>query len=46
MRKEFAPSGSKFFPYRVDPFSEGIGLQKSKHEVTKVVSLAKYVGEI
>ena len=21
--KEFAPSGSKFFPYRVDQFSEG-----------------------
>ena len=21
--KEFAPSGSKFFPFRVDPFSEG-----------------------
>ena len=22
-RKEFAPHGSKFFPFRVDPFSEG-----------------------
>ena len=22
-RKEFAPRGSKFFPFRVDPFSEG-----------------------
>ena len=22
-RKEFAPMGSKFFPFRVDPFSEG-----------------------
>ena len=22
IRKEFAPSGSKFFPHRVDPFSE------------------------
>ena len=22
-RKEFAPNGSKFFPFRVDPFSEG-----------------------
>ena len=21
-RKEFAPKGSKFFPFRVDPFSE------------------------
>ena len=25
IRKEFAPKGSKFFPYRVDPFSEGAG---------------------
>ena len=23
-RKEFAPRGSKFFPFRVDPFSEGM----------------------
>ena len=23
VRKEFAPTGSKFFPYRVDPLSEG-----------------------
>ena len=23
-RKEFAPNGSKFFPLRVDPFSEGV----------------------
>ena len=23
IRKEFAPSGSKFFPYGVDPFSDG-----------------------
>ena len=23
IRKEFAPIGSKYFPYRVDPFSEG-----------------------
>ena len=22
-RYEFAPSGSKFFPFKVDPFSEG-----------------------
>ena len=22
-RKEFAPKGSKFFPFRVEPFSEG-----------------------
>ena len=24
-RKEFAPKGSKFFPFRVDPFSEAMG---------------------
>ena len=23
IRKEFAPRGSKFFPYRLDPISEG-----------------------
>ena len=23
-RKEIAPCGSKFFPFRVDPFSEGM----------------------
>ena len=23
MWKEFAPRGSKFFPYRIDPFTEG-----------------------
>ena len=23
-RKEFAPCGSKFFPFRVDPFSKGV----------------------
>ena len=22
-RKEFAPSGSKFFPFRIDPFQKG-----------------------
>ena len=31
--------GSKFFPFRVDIFSEGLGVQESKQEVTKVVSL-------
>ena len=25
-RKEFAPCGSKFFPFRVDPISEGFGV--------------------
>ena len=30
LRKEFAPKGSKFFPFRVDPFSEGTDVQASK----------------
>ena len=40
--KEFAPTGSKFFPFRVDPFQNRTDEQKSKQEVTKVVSLVKY----
>ena len=34
-REEFAPLGSKFFPFRVDPFSEGdwcIGTQTGSHK--------------
>ena len=41
-RKEFAPNGSKFFPFRVDHFSEGAGVQKSDQEVMKDVSLVKH----
>ena len=37
-RKEFAP-----FPFRIDYFSEGLGLQKSKQKHTKVVYLVKYL---
>ena len=40
-RKEFAPLGSTFFPFRVDHFSEGAYEQKSKQEVTKIVSLVQ-----
>ena len=40
-RKKLAPYGSKFFPFRVDPFQKGLGVQESKQEVTKVISLAK-----
>ena len=40
-RKEFAPMGSKFFPFRVDAFSEGLSLQEFKQEDTKVVSLVQ-----
>ena len=34
-RKEFAPKGSKFFPVRVDPISEGTwcaGKQRGSHK--------------
>ena len=34
-RKEFSPIGSKFFPFRVDPISEGIGVLESKQESQK-----------
>ena len=40
-RKEFASQGSKFFPFRADPFSEGAWCAVEKQEVTKVVSLVK-----
>ena len=43
-RKEFASKESKFFPLRTDPFSEGIGEQECKQEVTKVVSLVRNGG--
>ena len=32
-RKEFAPNGSKFFPFRGDPFQKGLNMQESKQEV-------------
>ena len=38
-RKEFAPQGSKFFPFRVDSFSKGV--QESKQEITKIVFLGR-----
>ena len=39
--KEFAALWGKFFSFRVDTFQMGFGEQKSKQEVTKVVSLVK-----
>ena len=27
-RKEFAPIGSNFFPFKVDPFQKGLGAQE------------------
>ena len=37
---------SKFFPFRVDCFSEGVRVQEGKEEVTKVVSLEKNSGKV
>ena len=31
----YAPHGSKFFPFRVDPFSEGFVAKKTKKEAIK-----------
>ena len=33
--------GSKFFPFRVDPFQKGHDVQKNQQEVTKIVFLVK-----
>ena len=45
-RKEFAPpftpKESKFFTFRIDPFSEGEGVQESKEKVIKVVCIVKH----
>ena len=38
-RKESAPLGSKFFPFRDDPFQKRLGAQECRQEVTKVLSL-------
>ena len=46
--KEFAPHGSKFFPYGIDRplFRRELVYSKAKQEVTKkVVSLVKYWGK-
>ena len=43
IRKEFAPSGSKFVPCNVDPFSGVAWCAKGKLEVTKFVSPCKIV---
>ena len=40
-RKEFAPLGSKFFPFRVDHFSERSSEQESKQKVAAVKSHVK-----
>ena len=43
-RKEFAPRGSKFFPFRVEPFSEV--RQKTKElSLIKVYQTFKYLTE-
>ena len=44
-RKEFAPNGSKFFPLRVDPFSEAAWWAEKQTGSHKKVSLVKNGGE-
>ena len=41
LKGKFASKGSKFLPFRVDPFSEGLAGRESSLEVTEVVSLVK-----
>ena len=43
-RKEFAPLGNKFFPFRADPFSEGTWCAVEKTWSHKNVSLVKKGG--
>ena len=40
-RKEFAPTGSKFFPFKVDPFQKGLVCGKFKGLLKKIGSLVK-----
>ena len=35
-RKEFVPNGSKFFPFRIDHFREGIGGRKENRKWSKI----------
>ena len=44
-RKEFAPKGSKFFPFRVDFFPEGHLLIRKHGEVKEIFSLVKNGGK-
>ena len=43
IRKEFAPKGSKFFPYRVDPFSEGVLCGGKQTKISKYYSSLRSV---
>ena len=45
-KNEFAPRRSKFFPFRVDPFQKGLGVQKNEQEVRNVASLAGNGGNL
>ena len=40
-RKEFAPIGSKFFPYRVEPFPEGDWSAEKQTDNLKLSPLSK-----
>ena len=44
-RKEFAACGSKFFPFRVEPFSEGTDVWECKQEATKIIFCVKNDGK-
>ena len=45
-RKEFAPTGSKFFPFRVDPFSEGMQKQFDRVASHEDVSILLFTIEL
>ena len=39
--KNFAPFGSKFFPFRVEPFSEWVGVHGKNRKSQKLSSMHK-----
>ena len=43
-RKDFAPK-RRFFPFRVDLFSEGFGILKSRQEIIKLTPLKNKMAE-
>ena len=44
-RKEFAPCGSKFFPFKVESFSKGTDVWECKQEATKIIFFVKNDGK-
>ena len=39
--KNLLPRGSKFFPFRVDPFQKELHVEESNQEIMKVVSIVQ-----